>query len=134
MSTIPCSIRFSYVRPFFTRAHLTAWYWTLQRGGEIIYGQQYLLIGLLSKTVCVPISFETDCMCNYSNQLICICIFVTEKPLQGSVNKVNQLYELRSLAPNVPVIALTATATLLTKECILSILCIVLKLGRVQTS
>ncbi len=31
------------------------------RGGERIYGQQYLHIGLLSKTVCVPISFETDC-------------------------------------------------------------------------
>ena len=30
-------------------------------GGERIYGQQYLHIGLLSKTVCVPISFETDC-------------------------------------------------------------------------
>ncbi len=29
--------------------------------GERIYGQQYLHIWLLSKTVCVPISFETDC-------------------------------------------------------------------------
>ncbi len=32
-----------------------------KRGGERIYGQQYLHIALLSKTVCVPISFETDC-------------------------------------------------------------------------
>ena len=32
-------------------------------------------------------------MCNYSNYLICICIFVTEKPLQGSVNKVNYKFK-----------------------------------------
>ena len=35
----------------------------------------------------------------------------------------NKLYELRSLAPNVPVIALKATATQVTKETIQSFLC-----------
>ena len=35
----------------------------------------------------------------------------------------SKLYELRSLAPNVPMIALAATATQVTKETILSILC-----------
>ena len=31
------------------------------RGGERIYRQQFLHTGLLSNTVCVPISFESDC-------------------------------------------------------------------------
>ena len=30
-------------------------------GGEIIYRQEFLHTGLLSNTLCVPISFETDC-------------------------------------------------------------------------
>ncbi len=37
------------------------------RGGERIYGQQYLHIALLSKTVSVPISFETDCLILVAN-------------------------------------------------------------------
>ena len=36
-------------------------------GGERIYGQQYLHIGLLSNTVCVLISFEADCLILVAN-------------------------------------------------------------------
>ncbi len=32
-----------------------------RRGGERIYRQQFLHTGLLSNTVCVSISFESDC-------------------------------------------------------------------------